>query len=389
MGYIYQNELRDRLHNKRSEPYGFGKNTSTGQYTDASTADKLVIKTDNGVYALLTEAVYQNDESNFDHISYGTSIDNLTLLPSTSYRVDPESSIVWFDQGYTPQPNIQYYAFYEGEGSIIWVEDITSLQSVVRRIDDNTVYKTGSTMSGDLDMGGFSIRNVTSITNVGIVDNVKISTHTHTGSNYDAPQIDSTGLANGAVQTVKISNDAVTSDKIKDYDVLSNNIGTNAVITSKIADLNVTNSKLANNTIEYLKFNTSNVLSGIFNALYPVGAIYITSADVNTCPIQQYVGTWEKVSSGRVLQGADSEHTAGTTVEAGLPNITGYWREDSNAWCGGAFYNAGNGLSYGSADGGGSSFEFRIDASRSSSVYGNSETVQPPAYVVNIFRRIS
>ncbi len=47
----------------------------------------------------------------------------------------------------------------------------------------------------------------------------------------------------------------------------------------------------------------------------------------------------------------------------GLPNITGYWREDSNAWCGGAFYNAGNGLSYGSADGGGSSFEFRIDTS--------------------------
>ena len=356
MGYIYQNELRDRLHNKRSEPYGFGKNTSTGQYTDASTADKLVIKTDNGVYALLTEAVYQNDESNFDHISYGTSIDNLTLLPSTSYRVDPESSIVWFDQGYTPQPNIQYYAFYEGEGSIIWVEDITSLQSVVRRIDDNTVYKTGSTMSGDLDMGGFSIRNATSITNVGTVDNVKISTHTHTGSNYDAPQIDSTGLANGAVQTAKISNDAVTSDKIKDYDVLSNNIGTNAVITSKIADLNVTNSKLANNTIEYLKFNTSNVLSGIFNALYPVGAIYITSADVNTCPIQQYVGTWEKVSSGRVLQGADSEHTAGTTVEAGLPNIVGSWREDSNAWAGsGAIYNAGNFNNRGSADGGGSS----------------------------------
>ena len=28
-----------------------------------------------------------------------------------------------------------------------------------------------------------------------------------------------------------------------------------------------------------------------------------------------------------------------------------------------------------------------IDASRSSSIYGNSTTVQPPAYVVNIWRR--
>lgn len=33
--------------------------------------------------------------------------------------------------------------------------------------------------------------------------------------------------------------------------------------------------------------------------------------------------TWIRIAQGRVLMGADDSHAAGTTVEAGLPNITG------------------------------------------------------------------
>ena len=137
----------------------------------------------------------------------------------------------------------------------------------------------------------------------------------------------------------------------------------------------------------------------ILEALYPVGSVYITTA--NTCPLSTLISgsTWELVSSGRVLQGADSGHSAGTTIEAGLPNITGtiVSRPLSETGAGCITYAAGCcSLSQKSAgDTSATTISSRkengdiisIDASSSNSIYGNSTTVQPPAYVVNIYRR--
>jgi len=136
-----------------------------------------------------------------------------------------------------------------------------------------------------------------------------------------------------------------------------------------------------------------NCITDILGTLYPVGSTYITTA--STCPLSTLISgsTWTKVSEGRVLQGSDSSHNAGTTIEPGLPNvITG-----SFGTYGYGSVNEGtvNGIGTGSVNNncgtnGGSGGHYCthwINLSSSNSIYGNSTTVQPPAYVVNIFKR--
>lgn len=139
-------------------------------------------------------------------------------------------------------------------------------------------------------------------------------------------------------------------------------------------------------------------LNNTLAALYPVGAIYIGTQA--TCPLATLISgsTWELISAGRVLQGADSGHAAGTTIEAGLPNITGAFEFGNisgvtypvGATRGdGAFVGAkyGSVANYGTGSYSSSNQALEFYASRSNAIYGNSTTVQPPAYVVNIWRR--
>lgn len=135
---------------------------------------------------------------------------------------------------------------------------------------------------------------------------------------------------------------------------------------------------------------------GSFNPLsvYPVGSIYLSVNSTN--PSELFGGgTWQSIGSGRVLQGADDTHAAGSTIEAGLPNITGeiyrYYGESSitSAAVSGAFA-ATNGMTKTlSGNWQNTNNALSFDASRSSSVYGRSNTVQPPAFVVNIWVRVA
>lgn len=75
--------------------------------------------------------------------------------------------------------------------------------------------------------------------------------------------------------------------------------------------------------------------------------------------------------------------TVGNYVAPGLPNIAGpsahAWTENSNYGCSAPFYKAAaSGTGVGSS-GTSSTYRQFFDASRSSSIYGNSTTVQPPA----------
>lgn len=129
------------------------------------------------------------------------------------------------------------------------------------------------------------------------------------------------------------------------------------------------------------------------------------ASDDPTSPASFIGGTWERVENCTIW-GASDAHPAGTTVEAGLPNITGKLsvRALKSIYETGVFLTQENGAlksiafdsieyftnlivtedapeAYGSS--------LAIDASGSNPIYGTSTTVQPPAYCLYIWRRVA
>lgn len=123
---------------------------------------------------------------------------------------------------------------------------------------------------------------------------------------------------------------------------------------------------------------------------YPVGSIYMSTS--STSPASLFGGTWESIASERVLMGVSSSHGAGSTVSAGLPNISGAVLD---TWHGGGPSGSGalsvavNGRSavrHGD-DGTFTWGNFYFNAASYNSIYGNASTVQPAAYYVYMWRR--
>ena len=122
---------------------------------------------------------------------------------------------------------------------------------------------------------------------------------------------------------------------------------------------------------------------------FPVGSIYQSTNP--TSPAALFGGTWEQIASERVLMGASRRHAAGTTVEAGLPDITGtetsFAKEFGGAFTQGKLVdedvgaNTGNGIVY--------RYCMHFNASNSNAIYGASSTVQPAAYYVYIWHRVA
>lgn len=111
-----------------------------------------------------------------------------------------------------------------------------------------------------------------------------------------------------------------------------------------------------------------------------------------TSPAALFGGTWEEIASDRVLMGASRSHAAGTTVEAGLPNITGSFVANVHYMShevSGAFTAGDRITSTGANNGDANVYKFSLDASKSNAVYGRSSTVQPAAYYVHIWRRVA
>lgn len=141
-------------------------------------------------------------------------------------------------------------------------------------------------------------------------------------------------------------------------------------------------------------------LKAMVDLFFHVGAIYTC---VTKPPWMEEYGEWQEVGAGRVLWGADDIHKAGTEIKAGLPNITGHdashYSSNHLTFVSGAFTasvpisssESGRlGATYGDfINTSISRYYSSFDASKSNPIYGASDTVQPPAYVVHFYQRIS
>lgn len=120
-----------------------------------------------------------------------------------------------------------------------------------------------------------------------------------------------------------------------------------------------------------------------------------------TSPAALFGGSWEEIASERVLMGASSAHAAGTTVNAGLPNIIGSLSETASnkspfrgtksaiSSIGALTVTEVNTTWAGYAEYAGSTYNISFNASHSNSIYGRSATVQPAAYYVHIWHRVA
>ena len=143
-------------------------------------------------------------------------------------------------------------------------------------------------------------------------------------------------------------------------------------------------------------YGDGSIYSNFLLAAHPVGSIYQTISPENPS-VTFGGGTWKNIAQDRALMGASDTHPAGTTVEAGLPNITGEYTKRKVINSANSVYNdtqkaekafkvitsdtALNSIQLvtnSASNTGGENVIF--DASLSNPIYGASTTVQPPAY---------
>ena len=135
----------------------------------------------------------------------------------------------------------------------------------------------------------------------------------------------------------------------------------------------------------------------IFNLIYPVGSLYFSTVLDTVAKVQAaFGGTWEKLPDGYAIWTASSG--AGNTITPGIPNITGSIDKlAGNIYCAGdssyqgafVYSSQGSHKVVSGSSGNYDTSKINFDASRSNSIYGNSDTVQPPAYKTYVFKRLT
>ena len=186
--------------------------------------------------------------------------------------------------------------------------------------------------------------------------------------------------------TVDVDNSTITlnsSDQIQTVAVKDNRSG-NAIKTWTGTRQQYDSITTKDSNTLYNITDDTDVTLTLLNTLYPVGAIYIGT--MNACPLQVLgVGTWQLVASDRVLQGAGTRGSVGTTINESLPQHThDYERYPHGTTWFSRYSNASNAH----PSEAGWNYETAQSSGASSSVYQDNAPVQQDAYLVNIWERI-
>lgn len=159
----------------------------------------------------------------------------------------------------------------------------------------------------------------------------------------------------------------------------------------------------SNGKVIVTKGGGDSTIINLIDTFYPIGTVYVSADKSKTkadFPFMKH-GMWEEVPANLCLQTGNASE-AGTQRNAGLPNITG---RRVAMWGGGDYSQRGsyttgcfkfdadpnvsptvNSENWNN-DGKGTGFAF--DASLSNPIYGSSNTVQPPAYMVRAWVRMA
>lgn len=124
-------------------------------------------------------------------------------------------------------------------------------------------------------------------------------------------------------------------------------------------------------------------------AVHPVGSIFLSTSDVE--PASFIGGTWERIENCTIW-GASDTHPARTKLEAGLPSVFGQVNDvlfGDGAQGDGMLKLTYNPSLLDEFPIGGDMKIYRSNIGLNNiGIYGNSDTVQPPAYCMYIWRRI-
>lgn len=238
--FVKANSFRQNIVNKRSDPDYINLDEQLTDFRAAAITNNQVTQW----YVILNECIYDQDENNFDSVSYTSGGQTNYLTKGTDYDVNYVSAVITFAENLNPNSFTNLQAHYKGGGSIIWAEDVTDLQKVIRDMDTNTIYTDGSNpMVDDLFMGSGTSENPNhSIKNVDTVDGIKVSRHNHTGvqasgldagKDYGSP-IPTAGIENNAIITEKIKNSAVTNSKLSSNSVSNVKVQSNTLTADKL-----------------------------------------------------------------------------------------------------------------------------------------------------------
>lgn len=283
-------------------------------------------------------------------------------------------------------------------------ETLDTLGEIASALEENedVISALNSVVSNKVDKvagKGLSTNDFTNEDKINLEEN-SLARHSHTNKSI----LDSTTASFTTQEKTKLSGIEVGAEVNNPIDstlsTTSENAVQNKVITEALNNKTTVNiSNVAQDSINFTsdpqtQLNEKLDTTELLNKIYPIGSIYIS---VNqTSPASFIGGTWQALDEGRTLWTTTTAGQGGTTVSAGLPNIEGSLESvvmaktyDNQPYSTGALSFGNNVVSISGAGNGWWTYlkPLYFNANDDNDIYGNSTTVQPPAFIVYMWKR--